>query len=96
MVTSGGEVSFVSKMIEESYALKERVQWYTSMLGFWSSVGIIVEKLKEKGIENWAVKTFVHGGKTRRWGVAWSWGSMRPPMVGKAKFQVSSGDRFMG
>jgi len=81
MVTPGGEVAFVTRMIDESCRLKERVQWYTSMLGKYSSVRTIIEKLKEKGVGNWAVKTFVQGGKTRRWGVGWSWGDMRPRMV---------------
>ena len=81
MVTPGGEVAFVTRIIDESYRLKERVQWYTSMLGKYSSVSTIVETLKGKGVGNWAVKEFVQGGKTRRWGVAWSWGDMRPRMV---------------
>ncbi|MCJ1249465.1 hypothetical protein MMC30_006689 [Trapelia coarctata] len=80
MVTPGGEIAFVTRMIDESCRLKERVQWYTSMLGKYSSVSSIIEKLKAKGIGNWAVKEFVQGGKTRRWGVAWSWGDMRPRM----------------
>lgn len=83
MVTPGGETAFVSRIIQESVALKTRCQWYTSMLGKLSSVGTIVEKLKEIGVENFAVKEFVQGGKTRRWGVAWSWGPMRPRQVSK-------------
>ncbi|MCJ1259939.1 hypothetical protein MMC24_007778 [Lignoscripta atroalba] len=80
MVTPGGEVAFISRMIEESISLQERVQWYTSMLGKFSSVGTIIEKLKERGVTNWAAKEFVQGERTRRWGVAWSWGDMRPTM----------------
>lgn len=49
------------------------------MLGKLSSVGILVERLKKAGCANWAVTEFVHpGGKTRRWGVAWSWLGLRP------------------
>ena len=81
MVTPGGEVAFVSRMIEESVALKTKCQWYTSMLGKLSSVGTVVEKLKNIGLENFAVKEFVQGGKTRRWGIAWSWDDMRPTQV---------------
>ena len=83
MVTPGGEVTFVSRMIEESLALKERVQWYSSMLGKLSSVNTVTEKLKGMGVRNWAVKEFVQGEKTRRWGVAWSWGNRRPVMVSR-------------
>lgn len=78
MVTPGGEVAFVSRMIDESKALEDRCQWYTSMLGKYSSVEIIVDNLRGAGVDNWAVKDLVQGNKTRRWAVAWSWGSVRP------------------
>ena len=68
-------------MIDESKILKERCQWYTSMLGKYSSVEIIVGNLRGAGVDNWAVKDLVQGNKTRRWAVAWSWGSMRPSNV---------------
>lgn len=80
MVTSGGEVAFVSRMIEESLVLQDRVQWYSSMLGKFSSVGTIVTILRDKGIDNYAVTEFVQGSKTRRWGVAWSFEDLRPEM----------------
>ncbi|KAL8746030.1 MAG: hypothetical protein Q9190_001897 [Brigantiaea leucoxantha] len=78
MVTPGGEVAFISRMIDESLALKERCQWYTSMVGKLSSLEQIVSRLKIKGVTNWAVITLEQGGKTRRWAVGWSWGLMRP------------------
>ena len=81
MVTPGGETAFVTRMITESLKLRTAIQWYTSMLGKLSSVSIVVEKLKEAGCGNWAVTEFVQGSRTRRWGVAWSWGDMRPSMV---------------
>jgi len=80
MVTSGGEVAFVSKMIEESLVLRDRVQWYTSMLGKHSSVEILVNKLREKGVSNYGVTEFVQGNKTRRWGIAWSYENLRPTL----------------
>lgn len=80
-MTPGGEIAFVSRMIDESKVLKGRCQWYTSMLGKYSSVEVIVENLRGAGVDNWAVKDLVQGNKTRRWAVAWSWGSMRPSHV---------------
>lgn len=81
MVTEGGEIAFVYRMIEESLHLRERVVWYSSMLGKLSSVSVIVEKLMEHGNNNYAVTEFVQGSKTKRWAVAWSWTDLRPSMV---------------
>lgn len=81
MVTPGGEVAFVSKILEESLRLRERVQWYTSMLGKLSSVPVLVDKLRQAGCTNWAVGELVQGNKTRRWVLGWSWGDMRPSVA---------------
>ncbi|KAK1624399.1 hypothetical protein BDP81DRAFT_357378 [Colletotrichum phormii] len=78
MVTDGGEVKFVSRILEESLVLREQVQWYTSMFGKQSSLEEFIAILKEKSIGNYAVTEFVQGNKTRRWAVAWSFGTMRP------------------
>ncbi|KAL8655182.1 MAG: hypothetical protein Q9210_001054 [Variospora velana] len=80
MVTPGGETAFASRLIAESAALGNRVQWYTTLLGKYSSVAVVVEELRGKyGVGNWAVREFVQGeSKTRRWGVGWSWGARRP------------------
>jgi 23S rRNA (adenine1618-N6)-methyltransferase len=80
MVIPGGEVAFVSRMIDESLVLRDRVQWYTSMLGKFSSVSVVVQKLRDKGIDNYAATEFIQGSKTRRWGIAWSFGDLRPRM----------------
>ncbi|KAL1955228.1 hypothetical protein VTO42DRAFT_8887 [Malbranchea cinnamomea] len=77
MVTPGGEVAFVSRMIEESVKLGPRIRWFTSMLGKLSSVVTLIEKLKDVGISNYAVTELVQG-KTRRWAIGWSWQDWRP------------------
>ncbi|EAA58531.1 hypothetical protein AN6713.2 [Aspergillus nidulans FGSC A4] len=78
MVTRGGEVSFVSRIVTESIALQDKVLWYTSMLGKLSSVSTLIERLIELGNTNYAVTEFVQGNKTRRWAIAWSWADRRP------------------
>lgn len=78
MVCNGGEIAFVTRILEESLLLKQRVQWYTAMFGMVSSLEAMVDTLRERGIDNYAVTEFVQGTKTRRWAVAWSFGAMRP------------------
>lgn len=80
MVTVGGEIAFITRMIDESVVLRDRVQWYSSMCGKFSSLEILVKKLKEKDIDNYAITEFVQGSKTRRWGIAWSFDDLRPNM----------------
>ena len=81
MICENGDLGFVLRMVEESTRLRDSVQWYSSMLGKLSSVIAIVTKLKELGISNWAVTALQAGKVTKRWGVAWSYGDMRPPNV---------------
>ncbi|KIW26124.1 hypothetical protein, variant [Cladophialophora immunda] len=80
MITPGGEVGFVSKLVAESRlrANKSKIQWFSAMLGKLSSVGTVVERLRESGCANYAVAEFVQGQRTRRWCVAWSWMGYRP------------------
>lgn len=80
MVTSGGDLGFVKRMIDESKDLGERVQWYSAMMGKLDSLYDAVAHVKELGCSNWATHCLTsEGGKTRRWAVAWSWSDLRPP-----------------
>lgn len=81
MITEGGDLGFVMRMLEESMKLKERVQWYSSMLGKLSSAMKLVEALKERGISNFAVTSLQAGNVTKRWAVAWSFHDFRPRNV---------------
>jgi 23S rRNA (adenine1618-N6)-methyltransferase len=81
MICLGGDAGFVLRMVEESRELKDTVRWYTSMLGKLSSVHQVVDRLKEIGINNWAVTLLRAGNKTRRWAVGWSYGDRRPSNV---------------
>lgn len=78
MVCEGGEVTHVGRLLRESLVLRDRVQWYTSMLGKLTSLDTLVEQLREHGIDNYAITEFVQGNKTRRWALGWSFGPMRP------------------
>lgn len=86
MVTEGGEVAYVSRMVDESIELGEKIQWYTSQLGKAASMPIIINKLKALGCSNWAVGILNPSEKTRRWVVGWSWGELRPKNVRLSSF----------
>ena len=81
MVTPGGEVAFVERMLKESVVLRDRVGWFSSMLGKRGSLFAIVPKLQDAGIDKWGGREFVQGNKTRRWAIAWSWTDRRLPQV---------------
>jgi 23S rRNA (adenine1618-N6)-methyltransferase len=78
MITPGGDIGFATRILTESLLLRERVQWYSSMLCRLASVQQLVAKLREHGITNFAVTNLKAGHKTRRWAVAWSFGDLRP------------------
>ncbi|KAI7335341.1 hypothetical protein KC315_g3289 [Hortaea werneckii] len=78
MICPGGDVGFVTQILDESLQLRERVQWYTAMLGKMSSLQRIVSKLKENGVGNFAVTCLQAGHRTKRWAVAWSFRDFRP------------------
>lgn len=52
MVTPGGEVAFVSRLIDESLdePVRSQVVWFTSMVGKYSSVALLAEKLISVGV----------------------------------------------
>lgn len=83
MICPGGEVAFVGQILTESSSSenREKIQWFSSMLGKLSSVTEIIDKLKELECTNYAVTEFVQGQKTRRWCVAWSWMTLRPSLA---------------
>ncbi|XP_046825269.1 U6 small nuclear RNA (adenine-(43)-N(6))-methyltransferase [Vespa crabro] len=67
----GGEKLFVTKMIEESIQIGEKIKIYTSMLGKKNSLFYFVKLLKEHNINNFTWTEFCQG-HTKRWGLAWS------------------------
>lgn len=81
MVCEGGDLGFVTKIINESLILREKVTWYSSMLGKQTSAIAAVKLLKEHGVYNWATGCVDPGGATKRWLLAWSFGDIRPPNV---------------
>jgi len=81
MVCPGGDLGFVTRLVQESLVLREKVTWYTSMLGKLDSAKAILSLLKHHGITNWAVGVIDPGTATKRWTVAWSFTAWRPRNV---------------
>ncbi|KAK4955776.1 hypothetical protein LTR10_006715 [Elasticomyces elasticus] len=77
MICDGGDVGFVSTILEESLILRERVQWYTAMVGKMSSLQSVIALLKGHGVTNFAVCALKAGFRTKRWAVGWSFGDAR-------------------
>ncbi|GAA5979297.1 hypothetical protein JCM11641_001986 [Rhodosporidiobolus odoratus] len=80
LLTEGGEVAFVSRMIEESLDLgKQKIRWFTSLLGKFSSISPLITLLKQRDIYNYAVTPLPPHGQTTRWILAWSLQDWRFP-----------------
>lgn len=69
--TMGGEVSFVTKMIEESVDLGNRIKIYSTMIGRKTDLFSLKKLIRSKNIENMTWTEFCQG-HTTRWGLAWS------------------------
>lgn len=78
MICPGGDLGFVTQLVQESLVLREKVTWYTSMLGKLDSAKAILSLLKHHGISNRAVGVIDPGAATKRWTVAWSFTDWRP------------------
>ncbi|KAI1099653.1 hypothetical protein F4804DRAFT_337007 [Jackrogersella minutella] len=95
MVCTGGEIGFIRRIIDESLVLRERVQWYTSMLGKQSSLEVLIGILKDHDVTNYAVAAFVQGNKTRRWAIGWSFGRRRPSLSASRGCDPSGGKKLL-
>uniref|UniRef100_A0A0R3RYF1 U6 small nuclear RNA (adenine-(43)-N(6))-methyltransferase n=1 Tax=Elaeophora elaphi TaxID=1147741 RepID=A0A0R3RYF1_9BILA len=71
LAVAGGEVAFVSRLIEDSFVLQNTVKLYTSMVGKKSS---LVELRKKLGrcLSVRSTVTTLYQGKTHRWVLAWT------------------------
>ncbi|EFN83850.1 U6 small nuclear RNA (adenine-(43)-N(6))-methyltransferase isoform X2 [Harpegnathos saltator] len=69
--TKGGELSFVTRMIEESIELKDQIKIYSTMIGKKIDLLRLMKMIRSKNIEN-ATWTEFCQGYTTRWALAWS------------------------
>lgn len=78
MIAPGGDAGFALRILVESLAQRDRVRWFSCMLGRLASVHALVAALRERGVGNFAVTNLAAGQRTRRWAVAWSFAGRRP------------------
>ncbi|CAM9010294.1 unnamed protein product [Wickerhamomyces anomalus] len=76
LVTIGGEVEFVKKLIEKSGGFPE-IDWFSSLLGKKSSIEPLITVLNEIGNKNFFIKDY-QLGNTKRWILFWSFRYKRP------------------
>ncbi|KAJ2958773.1 hypothetical protein NQZ79_g5684 [Umbelopsis isabellina] len=76
MITEGGEVAFITKMVQESLRWKHRIIWFTTMIGKRDTLAKVKQEIAANNIDNYTVTEF-NQGHTKRWGFAWSFGDKR-------------------
>ncbi|GAA6060889.1 hypothetical protein JCM10212_000172 [Sporobolomyces blumeae] len=82
MITPGGEVEFVSRMVIESLegdVGRTKIRWFSSLLGKHSSIAPLVALLKTRRITNYLVHALPPHGHTTRYVLTWSLQQSRIP-----------------
>uniref|UniRef100_A0A183DYD8 U6 small nuclear RNA (adenine-(43)-N(6))-methyltransferase n=1 Tax=Gongylonema pulchrum TaxID=637853 RepID=A0A183DYD8_9BILA len=74
LASSGGEVAFVGRLIEDSFVLQNAVRLYTTMVGKKSSLTELRKKLRRCVNVRLTVTTLCQG-RTHRWVLAWTFES---------------------
>ncbi|KAG5884627.1 hypothetical protein JTB14_023821 [Gonioctena quinquepunctata] len=72
VVVKGGEMDFISKLINESKELGKRVQIYTTMMGHKRTLPQLKKLLREAQVTSFKDTEFCQGNTTR-WGLAWTY-----------------------
>ncbi|CAN6277375.1 unnamed protein product [Urochloa humidicola] len=80
MVCDGGELAFVTHIIEDSVSVKNSFRWFTSMVGRKANLKLLMSKAREAGASVVKTTEFVQG-QTARWGLAWSFIAPRNKVV---------------
>ncbi|CAH1381535.1 hypothetical protein MTP99_005453 [Tenebrio molitor] len=71
VVAKGGEVEYITKLINESKALGTKIKIYTTMVGHKSNLPPLKKLLREVDVVSFKQTEFCQGNTTR-WGLAWT------------------------
>lgn len=77
LITQGGEVEFVNKMIEMSKNHKDSIIWFSSLLGKKSSLDPLIDVLVDFQVDSYFIRDY-QLGNTKRWILFWSFQFKRP------------------
>jgi 23S rRNA (adenine1618-N6)-methyltransferase len=94
-VYDGGEYAFISDMIHDSMLLRSRITWYTSMMGKKTTLRQVEKKLRSIGLGRANIRTteFIQG-KTRRWGIAWTFQESPERLIGEQTCTIGTRDCY--
>lgn len=71
VVVKGGEVDFITKLINESKELGQQIKIYSTMIGHQKSLPQLKKILRDVEVKSWQETLFCQGNTTR-WGLAWT------------------------
>ncbi|VEN63987.1 unnamed protein product [Callosobruchus maculatus] len=71
VVVKGGEVEFVTRLINESKELTTKIKIYSTMIGHKNSLPPLKKLLREVEVKSFSEAEFCQGNTTR-WGLAWT------------------------
>ncbi|KAJ8977955.1 hypothetical protein NQ317_008147 [Molorchus minor] len=71
VVAKGGEVEFITRLIDESKNINRRIKVYSTMIGQKSSLPPLKKALREASVTSFNESYFCQGNTTR-WGLAWT------------------------
>ncbi|XP_022915811.2 U6 small nuclear RNA (adenine-(43)-N(6))-methyltransferase [Onthophagus taurus] len=72
IITDGGELDFVQKIILESHNFKDRIKIFSSMLGIKRNLKQLIHVLKQSNQVKSFISTEFFQGNTTRWALAWT------------------------
>jgi len=71
LVCPGGEVQFLTTMVQQSHAVRDQISLFTSMVGKKTTLKMVKEALRPYKPGHITTTAFVQGKQTR-WGIAWT------------------------
>lgn len=72
LATDGGEFQFIKTIIDESILLKDKIRWFTTLVGRKKNRKGLIDYLKGHSLKPLIETSEFKPGKTSRWTIAWT------------------------